>query len=231
MQYYHLAFFMGLFGSLHCVAMCGPLVLALPAAGRSKWAAFFNRLLYQTGRVLTYGLLGLLIGLIGNAVSVKGWQQAISIATGLFLVGMGLANIFGRYFPYFIQKQQQLLAPLTRWMGYWLFRPGGSFAAGILNGLLPCGMVYMAMAAALSAGTVWDGGVFMVAFGLGTLPLMLAFSLLGSWAKRRFRTDFAATLLPTLFFIMGIWFLLRGANLDIPFLSPLIYPEGAILCR
>lgn len=230
MSYHLLAFFMGLLGSLHCAAMCGPLVLALPTAGMSQWKAFLNKLTYQFGRLLTYGLLGLAIGFIGNVISLQGWQQGISITTGVLLVMMGFMMLMGRYFPYFIQKQQVLMAPLAGWMAYWLYRPGGNVFAGILNGLLPCGMVYMALAAALSADSVWNGGAFMLAFGAGTLPVMLAVSVFGNFAKKYVHFNMAKWL-PAMFVVMGCWFLLRGANLDIPYLSPLIYPEGAINCK
>src|SRR5690554_2042226 len=172
MEYHYLAFFMGFFGSLHCVAMCGPLVLALPVSGRSAWWGTLNRLVYQFGRILTYGVLGLALGLLGNTIAVKGWQQVISIGTGSLLVLMGLFNFFSGHFPGLVKRQQQIMQPVIRQMGYWLFRPGGSLLAGALNGLLPCGMVYMALAAALNADTVWGGGSFMVSFGLGTLPMM-----------------------------------------------------------
>lgn len=230
MSYYTLAFFMGLFGSLHCVAMCGPLVLTL-STGKSHSVAGIvgNKLLYQTGRVAVYGLLGLLMGTIGQAVEVKGWQQGITLVTGFLLVGMGLFSLVGRQFKGFVHLQQRAVAPLTRWLGYWLYRPGGHLVVGMLNGLLPCGMVYMALAATLSVDSVGGGGLFMLSFGLGTWPAMLSVSLLGSFAKVRARVNFAFWL-PMLCIVMGGWFLLRGANLNIPYLSPLIYPKGAIVC-
>lgn len=229
MDYQYLAFFMGFFGSLHCVAMCGPLVLALPASGSSSTAVIVNRVIYQVGRILTYGALGLLLGFIGNSIAVKGWQQAISLITGVFLVSMGLFNLFSNQFPGIIRMQQKFMQPIIRKMGYWLYRPGGSLMAGVFNGLLPCGMVYMALAAALNADSVWGGGSFMVFFGLGTFPMMIAVSLLGSLVKSKIRFNLNKWL-PAMLLLMGLWFLLRGANLDIPMLSPLIYPEGAILC-
>lgn len=114
-------------------------------------------------------------------------------------------------------------------MGYWLYKPGGSFVAGIFNGLLPCGMVYMALAAALNADSVGNGGLFMLYFGIGTLPMMLTVAIIGTLLKQKIRLNFNKWL-PAMLLIMGIWFLLRGANLDIPFLSPVIYPEGAMIC-
>ncbi|WP_353126350.1 sulfite exporter TauE/SafE family protein [Parapedobacter pyrenivorans] len=230
MSYYTLAFFMGLFGSLHCVAMCGPLVLAFSdGQSHSPWQVVSNKLRYQFGRVMVYGLLGLAIGGIGRVFEIKAWQQGVTLITGVLLVGMGLFTLFGKRFDSFSRLQQQLVGPLTRWIGYWLYRPGGHLVVGMLNGLLPCGMVYMALAAALSADSVGGGGLFMLLFGLGTWPAMLSVSLLGSFAKFRARFNFAFWL-PMLCIVMGGWFLLRGANLNIPYLSPLIYPKGAIVC-
>ena len=230
MSYYALAFFMGLFGSLHCVVMCGPLVLALSAGKpRAPWQVMCNKLLYQLGRVAMYGLLGLVMGFIGRLFEVKGWQQGITFITGILLAGMGLLSLFGKRSEGLARLQQRLVGPLTRWVGYWLYRPGGHLIVGMLNGLLPCGMVYMALAATLSVDSVGGGGLFMLLFGLGTWPAMLSVSLLGSLIRSRVRLNFTFWL-PLFTLVMGGWFLLRAANLDIPFLSPLIYPEGAIVC-
>ncbi|HWK99282.1 MAG TPA: sulfite exporter TauE/SafE family protein [Parapedobacter sp.] len=231
MSYLALAFFMGLFGSLHCVAMCGPLMLAFASDnGNQSWRMPINTVLYQLGRVAMYGLLGLGIGTVGHLLEIKDWQQGITLATGFLLVGMGLFSFFGRRSSRFARLQQRFVTPLTRWVGYWLYRPGGHLVVGMLNGLLPCGMVYMALAAALSADTVQGSGLFMLSFGLGTWPAMLSVALISSFAKTRIRFNFAFWL-PIISIIMGGWFLLRGANLDIPYLSPLIYPKGAIVCR
>ncbi len=226
----YLAFFMGLLGSLHCAVMCGPLMLALPDQGKPPLALLFHRLLYQAGRILTYGFLGLLAGLISSGSVMKGWQQQISIFTGILLLVMGIYHLVGRHIPAIAQRQQTLVAPLLSRMGYWLYRPGGNFMAGMLNGLLPCGMVYLALASALSTGSLLNGAQFMLLFGLGTLPLMLIAGIAGSFIKNKLRLRFN-TWLPMLFLVMGCWFVLRGANLDIPFLSPLLYPEGAIHCK
>lgn len=230
MSYHALAFFMGVFGSLHCVAMCGPLVLALSTGKPGvPWRAVVNKIGYQAGRITMYALLGLAMGGIGHLFEIKGWQQGITLTTGLLLIGMGLFSLLGKRFRGLANLQQRLVVPLTRWIGYWLYRPGGHVVVGMLNGLLPCGMVYMALAAALSADSVGGGGMFMLLFGLGTWPAMLSVSLLGNFVKTRIRVNFAFWL-PMIFLLMGGWFLLRGANLNVPYLSPLIYPKGAIIC-
>lgn len=181
------------------------------------------------GRILTYGGLGLLLGLIGNIASVQGWQQFFSLVTGIVLVLIGLSYIFAKNSAALAQFQTRAIQPFARMMGRWLYRPGGSFIAGVLNGLLPCGMVYMALVSAMNADGVGASFQFMLLFGLGTLPLMLLFSVASMWTKKMVKVRFA-TIMPILYLLMGIWFILRGANLDIPYLSPLLYIEGAINC-
>lgn len=230
MNYLVFAFFMGLFGSLHCVAMCGPLVLAMPTGNTSRWLQFANSLRYHLGRVLVYGVFGLLIGLIGHSFGGQGWQRGLTLLTGTLLVGAGIFMIMGNRAQSGFRWQQRALASLARWIGYWLHRPGGHLIVGALNGLLPCGMVYMALAAALSSESVAGAGLFMVLFGLGTWPALLLVSIAGHTVKKSLRINMT-TWLPIICLVMGGWFLLRGANLDVPYLSPLLYPEGAITCK
>lgn len=229
MSYHYLAFFMGLFGSIHCAVMCGPLVLALQGGQKLSWLQVFNKLLYQFGRISTYAVLGILLGVLGTAVSFKGWQQGLSIFTGLFLVAIGLSYIFARNSSTLAKLQTKAIQPFARTMGKWLYRPGGSLVAGVLNGILPCGMVYMALASAINADSIFGSAQFMLLFGLGTLPLMLIFSLASSFSMNVIKVRFAK-ILPLLFLVMGIWFILRGANLDIPYLSPLLYLDGTMNC-
>ncbi|WP_138090172.1 sulfite exporter TauE/SafE family protein [Sphingobacterium daejeonense] len=229
MTYHYLAFFMGLLGSIHCAVMCGPLLLAVQAGQQITWKTTFNKILYQFGRILTYGLLGLLLGLIGNVASIQGWQQGFSLVTGIILFGIGLFYMFGKSSSKLASIQTKAIQPFARFMSKWLYRPGGSFVAGILNGILPCGMVYMALASAVNADSLSNSFVFMLLFGLGTLPLLLLFSFAGNFPKRIFKKGFT-TVLPILFLVMGAWFILRGANLDIPYLSPLLQVEGAMNC-
>lgn len=229
MTYHYLAFFMGLFGSIHCAVMCGPLLIAIQGNQKISWQQTFSKLIYQFGRILTYGILGLLLGLIGNIAAVQGWQQFFSLFTGVILILIGVTQLFAKNSSTLAQFQTRAIQPLAKMMGLWLYRPGGAFVAGVLNGLLPCGMVYMALVSAMNADGVGAGFQFMVLFGLGTLPLMLIFSLTSQWTKTKFKLRFS-TLIPILYLLMGIWFVLRGANLDIPYLSPLLYIEGAINC-
>src|SRR5690606_15832759 len=229
MTYHYLAFFMGLFGSLHCAVMCGPLLVALSGNQPFSWQQFLQKIIYQSGRILTYGLLGLLLGIFGNVATVQGWQQNFSLFIGVILFLIGVFYLFGKQSQALASFQTKAIQPFAKYMGRWLYRPGGAFVAGILNGILPCGMVYMAIASAMNADSLTNSFLFMVLFGLGTLPLLLVFSFVGSFPKSIFKRGFAKVM-PFLYLIMGIWFILRGANLDIPYLSPLLHVEGAINC-
>jgi sulfite exporter TauE/SafE len=229
MSYNWLAFFMGLFGSVHCTLMCGPLLFALQQHQPLSLRTIFNKFLYQFGRILTYGLIGGLFGILGSSFAMKGWQQGFSIFTGILLLLIGLSYIIVSKFPQIAAFQTNAVQPFAKAMGRWMYKPNGSFIAGILNGFLPCGMVYMAVASAMNAESPLLSFQFMVSFGLGTLPLMLLFSILTSIPKKFFKIKFSS-LLPVLYILMSIWFLLRGANLDIPYLSPLLDIDGAISC-
>lgn len=220
---------MGLLGSIHCAAMCGPLLMAVHGGTKFSWEQAFNKVLYQAGRILTYGWIGLLLGALGNVAAIKGWQQGFSLTTGIILVAIGLFYLFGRRTAVLAKFQTRLVQPFAQTMGRWVYRPGGSFVAGVMNGILPCGMVYMALASAVNADGALSSFLFMILFGLGTLPLMLLFSLFANVPVRMFKFSFAKVL-PMLYLIMGVWFILRGANLDIPYLSPLLYLDGAMNC-
>jgi sulfite exporter TauE/SafE len=224
-----LAFFTGLFGSLHCIAMCGPLVMSLPLAGTSAWYSFIQRLLYQLGRILTYSCFGILFGWIGQGFNLLGWQQIISLCTGIILVLIAFAHFTKRNITVIERFQLKLIGPLSNCMGKLLGKPYGGFLAGMLNGILPCGMVYLALAGAVNANSIAAGAEYMFYFGLGTTPLMLMASVAGMffrrWAQLRF-----SKVLPYLTLFMGIWFILRGADLAIPYLSPHIQVTDQAIC-
>lgn len=225
-----LAFFTGLFGSLHCVAMCGPLVMALPLSRFSKWNAFLQRLLYQFGRILTYVLFGFLFGWIGMSFNFLGWQQAISITTGIILLLIAFSHFYKKSITVIEKFQLKMVGPLSVQMGRLLVKPYGGFFAGILNGLLPCGMVYLALAGAINTNSVISGGQFMFFFGLGTTPLMLTAAVAGIYFRKWTQVRFSK-MLPYLTLFMGIWFILRGSELGIPYLSPRIEAGSPAVCE
>ena len=228
MNYNELAFFTGLFGSIHCIGMCGPLAFAVPSIHQQRWLIIFDKLIYNLGRTLTYTLLGVLIGLAGQQLWLAGMQQTISILTGVFIILAATSRILklsignGVWFSGFVQSFNKLL-------GYALRHKAGHLIVGILNGFLPCGFVYLAMAGALNTGSVIASAQYMFFFGIGTLPLMMAAMVSTGFAGPLFRRRINKTI-PFLMLVLGFWFVLRGFNLDIPYLSPPKMDTGVEVC-
>lgn len=227
MNYDTLAFFTGLFGGLHCVAMCGPLVMALPVGQSSWWFNLIQRLLYQFGRILTYSVLGFMAGFIGSRFNILGLQQVLSVVTGIFLITIALLHFSGKKITRFTDFQVKMVAPIASLMGRWLGKPYGGLFAGTLHGLLPCGMVYMAMAASLNANTPLDGSRFMFFFGLGTTPLLLIASVIPVFLRR---LKAPVLMIPFLFFLAGAFLISRGMNLDIPHVSAPVRVSSPAYC-
>lgn len=227
------AFLLGFLGSLHCAVMCGPLMLSLPHVQQSRLWYFLSVLLYQTGRTLSYTLLGVAAGLMGSGMKAFAGQEAFGLLFGSLLVVGALLHLGGGHIAAFSSFQQQLIAPISMLMAkLYRFRLWGLWA-GMLNGLIPCGMVYLALASSLSAGSIKGGAQFMFLFGCGTMPLMVAISIGGIYLKRYFRFN-PNRLIPWFTLFLGALFILRSANLDIPFLSPAhhhAYSDGVEVCR
>ena len=221
------AFIVGLVGSLHCAGMCGPLALALPAAGNSTSAYVLGRVAYNAGRIVTYCLLGILLGLAGWTFLLAGIQRWISIALGVAL----LLGLFASRKLALWQPVTSIVNQLKSRMSVLLRRR--SFAAlallGLLNGLLPCGLVYVACAGALATGGILAGASYMGAFGVGTVPMMLAISLSGNLVPTALRLKLVKTI-PVCVFLLATLLILRGMSLGIPYLSPDLSVSGAACC-
>jgi sulfite exporter TauE/SafE len=205
------AFILGLAGSLHCAGMCGPLALAVPVIGNQL---LVSRLIYNTGRLATYATLGLGAGLFGKALAFAGFQRWLSL-------GAGAALLIGLFFTKFSGKQAAvgLVAAIKRTFAVLLRRRsyGSILALGATNGLLPCGLVYVAATAAAASGSALGGAEYMLAFGTGTLPMMLAVPLLGRSLKFRYNVQ---KLIPVSVTVVALLLILRGLSLGIPYLSP-----------
>jgi sulfite exporter TauE/SafE len=214
MNVYHLsALLLGTASSLHCIGMCGPLIWMLPAGKDNYW---LGRIAYHVGRLITYASLGGIVGIIGQGVSLTGYQQWLSIACGVMMIlwfwihPQAHIPFVSRFFNQYIRPKFQQF--MNRPLGITSF-----FSMGMLNGLLPCGVVYGALAGALATGTVADASVFMVLFGLGTVPALLALS---ATKKMGIRIPHANKIARYGLLIAGVLLVLRGANLGIPYLSP-----------
>lgn len=219
------AFLLGLAGSLHCAVMCGPLVLAVNAARKRNAVVpvgfyrgnLWPNLVYHGGRIATYCILGAISGLIGAGVVFAGFQRWLSIAAGSLILLATLTSFGGRWNGLagkFIFAVKAKFGPL-------LHHPSVAATAllGGLNGLLPCGMVYIACAAAAASGGIKTGAAAMLAFGLGTAPTMLSIGLLGKLVRWNNPLLLRRVLL-TCTTLVGILLVVRGLSLGIPYLSP-----------
>lgn len=210
------AFLLGLAGSFHCVAMCGPLMLALPMSNSARWQALGQTAVYQLGRITTYGMLGVMFGLLGKGIAIAGMQQALSVIAGGMLV---IAALFTARW-----EQAALAVPgmqtFTRWVQHHIGRllhhhPRGAYLGiGMLNGLIPCGLVYAAIAGALGTSSGWEGGAFMLLFGLGTLPLLFMLMFSGQRLSPGWRSRFRL-LQPALLAVAGLLLISRALHLDL----------------
>jgi len=211
------AFTIGLIGSLHCVGMCGPIAAAMPYSNESKFALLGNVLLYNSGRVITYAGLGLIFGILGASFSLGGLQQWMSIFVGvLFLIAAVFSfNIESTLLKwkwtsriFFFVKSRLSMFLQKKSLRSLCF-------IGLLNGLLPCGLVYMALAGALISGSVLGGVGWMVAFGLGTVPLMMTVALSGDFIRGYLKGSYKK-IYPIVLFAFALLFIIRGLQVEIP---------------
>jgi len=208
---------LGLVGSLHCVGMCGPIAMALPYQSSYRWQVAGKMMLYQSGRILTYTLLGTVLGLFGMGMLVAGIQTYVSVILGVLLVLVALFS--------WNMEAQLLRLPVMQRLNRWvkqqlgqLLRKSGArslFLVGMLNGLLPCGLVYMAIIGALTTHNVAEGAVYMASFGLGTLPLMLATSVAGQFIGISWRNR-VRKLAPAVLLVIAFLLIMRGLNFYVP---------------
>ena len=226
--YISAALILGVAGSLHCIGMCGPLVTALESVSLQKrWTA--SQFMYQLGRWTTYAALGLAVGFIGQGFATLGLQRWVVLIAGVtMLVFLLLPALSHRLkFPFLGSTTR-----LRTTMGNALQsrKLAHRFAFGLLNGLLPCGLVYTALAGSLAAAEAWKGSLFMLTFGVATTPGLMAVSQLTTWLKMRFKAA-TSKRIQLVFSIIALLVLLRGANLGIPLLSPQIdNPKQTLKC-
>jgi sulfite exporter TauE/SafE len=223
---------LGAISSFHCIGMCGPLALALPLGHRSSTTKVVCIFLYNLGRVVTYSMLGFLVGFLGRQISLAGFQQSFSIVAGILILVVFILKLLHRKHRlhhrsnWFSRRVQQLVAASMR-----IQTLLGFFLTGMANGLLPCGMVYLAVTGALATNSIGYGAVFMAAFGLGTFPAMVTLCFAGLFISIQTRS-FIRKLTPYAFLLMGLLLITRGLGLGIPYLSPDL-PAGtaAVSCH
>ena len=213
---------LGFVTSFHCAGMCGPIAIALPLHGNTKLDKIFGGVLYNLGRTLTYVVLGAAFGLLGQGIGALGFQRWLSVVTGMIMIltvlfpslfsfNLGSRNRGGFFILNYIKAGLRNLFSTKSYMSL--------FTIGVLNGFLPCGPLYAAIIVSASYGHMLNSMLFMLMFGLGTMPMLLGISVLGNFISLPLRRKLS-NFIPVVIVFLGILFILRGLNLGIPFLSP-----------
>ncbi len=220
-QIFIMAFMLGILGSFHCVGMCGPLALSLPLNDNNPVAKLSDAFIYNAGRVVTYSFFGLVFGLIGKSMTIFGFQQWLSISVGILILFFVMApkrfNIqssSSSFIAHFFGR-------VRRSFGQLFFKKNRStlFSIGLLNGLLPCGLVYVAAAGAIATGDIANSILFMAFFGMGTLPIMWSIAFFGNYVGVGIRQKIRKAY-PYMMTLMACLLILRGMGLGIPYISP-----------
>jgi len=223
------ALVLGLLGSLHCLGMCGPIAFMLPLDHENVAKKTVQLSIYHFGRLMAYGIIGMLFGFLGKGLSLFGMQQKLSIGIGVLMILLVL--IPGKYLNghKIFTPVYSILAKVKSKLGGELKKktPDAFLTIGFLNGFLPCGLVYMALLGGIALGGPLQGGLYMMLFGLGTVPLMslVVYSkgMLGNSIKMKFQK-----LIPVFVVLIGILFIVRGLGLGIPYVSPKPMSSGTV---
>jgi sulfite exporter TauE/SafE len=212
-----MALLMGFTGSLHCAGMCGPIMWVLPFQLFTGYRKILALTLYHAGRISVYALLGIILHSFRSLFEPR-LQQYVSVALGISLLIIGILSFLPNNS---LKLNMPWAAYVKKHLGRVVGRPhmGMITLSGILNGLLPCGLVYMALSASVTATSPAQSALMMYAFGLGTMPMLLSITLLK--ARLSFlKTNHIRKMIPVVVFSFGCLFVLRGMNLGIPYLSP-----------
>lgn len=231
---YWIALTLGFFGSLHCIGMCGPLALGILSHKNGGTSiSIFSSISYNLGRTIGYMILGLFFGVLGNMIALGGMQKTISITLGVIMV----------FFFLFSLNPDQLISKHVLLKGFYekvshslsnIAQKSGKMSAlnlGIINGFLPCGLVYVAIAGAISLSNIWGSMGFMMFFGLGTFPAMMAVLMSNSLISSRIRLSFRK-LYPVIMLVMGAYLIYRGMMSKMP-LSMNFYEslQNPVMCH
>lgn len=215
------AVLLGLMGSLHCVGMCGPIAFMLPVDRTNSFKKISQIFIYHFGRLLSYGIMGLVFGFLGKGLSVFGMQQKLSIIIGILMIVVVLIpqkifNQFNLFKPIY-----RIISKIKSSLGAALKKktPDTFLTIGFLNGFLPCGLVYMALFGSIAMANPWKGSLYMVLFGIGTIPLMTSAIYFSSLLKGAARKK-VQRLIPVFVIVIGLLFIIRGLGLGIPYISP-----------
>ena len=215
------ALILGLMGSLHCVGMCGPIAFMLPVDRTNNFKKLGQIFIYHFGRLMAYAIIGLFFGLVGKGLSIFGAQQKLSIAIGVLMILVVLIP-YKTFNKYNLSKPiYKVISKVKNQLGKELKKKSADtfVTIGFLNGFLPCGLVYMALFGAIAMGNALQGGLYMMLFGLGTIPLMTTAIYFSGLLKGSVRQKVQKAI-PVFVVVIGLLFILRGLGLGIPYVSP-----------
>lgn len=215
------AFFFGLISSLHCIGMCGPIAMMLPVERNNPSKKVTQIMTYHLGRLTAYGTIGFIFGMVGKGFFMAGIQQKLSIVLGVIMI---IAIVipekeFARY--NFSKPVFRVITAIKTKLGSQFKNKSyqSLFTIGLLNGFLPCGMVYVALFGAIAMQSASFGVLYMVLFGLGTIPLMSSVVYIHSFLTLSVRNKIQKVI-PYVGILIGLLFILRGLGLGIPYISP-----------
>lgn len=215
------ALLFGLISSLHCIGMCGPIAMMLPVDRTNPTRKAFQILVYHAGRITAYASLGLIFGLLGKGLFLAGIQQQLSIAIGILMIAVVVIpeKVLARY--NFSKPVFHLISKVKSSLGQQFKKKstGSMYTIGLLNGYLPCGMVYAALFGAIAMQNEWYGMLYMGLYGLGTVPLMSAVVYMAALLGNPIRTKMQK-IIPIVVIFIGTLFILRGLGIGIPYVSP-----------
>ncbi|MBL6449361.1 sulfite exporter TauE/SafE family protein [Fulvivirga sp. 29W222] len=211
----------GMVGSLHCATMCGPLAIAV----YSK-SSYSRQVAYNVGRLTTYVILGVVFGMVGQGLAIFGSQQVLSVIMGVTII---ILTLYPRFQHKLLQSawHTKVIIPMRRLLSGLIDgqKLSSVFLIGVLNGLLPCGLVYMGLSLSVASGSVAGSVLVMTGFGLGTSPVMLGLAGVIQFFKSKQAFSYQHVI-TSLAIIMGTLLILRGMALDIPYVSPVMTAVG-----
>jgi hypothetical protein len=203
--------------------MCGPIAMMLPIDQNNSFKKWIQIATYQLGRVVAYASLGLLFGVLGSGFFFAGFQQQLSILVGVLMILIAIIPEKKLAQYNFSKPIYKLISTVKTQLGLQFKNKSykSLFLIGLFNGYLPCGMVYVALFGAMAMNHVFLGSLYMILFGLGTIPLMAVVVNFFKSTSFTFYAKFQKAI-PVLMILMGILFIVRGFGLNIPYFSPSI---------
>lgn len=215
------AFIFGLISSFHCIGMCGPIAMMLPVDRNNEAKKVTQIITYHIGKLTAYGILGLVFGLLGKSFYLAGMQQQLSIIVGILMIVVALVpeKVFAKY--NFSKPVYKIISKVKSSLGQQFKNKSykSLFTIGLLNGFLPCGMVYVAIFGTIAMQSVSLGVLYMLLFGIGTIPMLTAVIYISNVLSFSFRGTLQK-IIPVVAVVIGMLFIIRGLGLDIPYLSP-----------